>query len=63
MYTEQAKKLLNQILSEASNYQNSANVHLRLAELYLDYDKNLTQAQQIIQRLENLSGNFSEELN
>jgi len=63
MYTEQAKKLLNQILSEAPNYQNSANVHLRLAELYLDYDKNLTQAQQIIQRLENLSGNFSEELN
>lgn len=62
-YTEQAKQLLSIILSEAPNYQNSANVHLRLAELYLDYEKDLDEAQQIIQRLERQLGDFSEELN
>ena len=62
-YTDQARELLNLILSEAPNYQNSTNVHLRLAELYLDFDKDLVQAQKIVQRLENLSRNFSEELN
>ena len=62
-YTEQAKQLLSMILSEAPNYQNSANVHLRLAELYLDYEKDLDEAQQIIQRLERQLGDFSEELN
>ena len=62
-YTEQAKQLLSIILSEAPNYQNSANVHLRLAELYLDYEKDLDGAQQIIQLLELQTGNFSEELN
>tara|TARA_A100001011_G_scaffold399253_1_gene506992 strand:+ start:476 stop:2377 length:1902 start_codon:yes stop_codon:yes gene_type:complete len=62
-YTEQAKQLLSIILSEAPNYQNSANVHLRLAELYLDYEKDLDGAQQIIQLLELQPGNFSEELN
>lgn len=62
-YTEQAKELLNLILSEAPNYQNSTNVHLRLAELYLDFDKDLVQAQKIIQRLERLTENYSEELN
>jgi hypothetical protein len=62
-YTEQAKQLLNVILSEAPNYQNSASVHLRLAELYLDYEKDLDKARQIIQRLERQPGDFSEELN
>ena len=62
-YTEQARELLNLILSEAPNYQNSTNVHLRLAELYLDFDKDLVQAQKIIQRLERLTENYSEELN
>lgn len=62
-YTEQAKELLNLILSEAPNYQNSTNVHLRLAELYLDFDKDLVQAQKIIQRLERLTENYSEKLN
>ncbi len=62
-YTEQARDLLKLILSEAPNYQNSANVHLRLAELYLDFDKDLVQAQKIIQRLERLTENYSEELN
>ncbi len=62
-YTEQAKELLNVIRSEAPNYQHSANVHLRLAELYLDHDKDVQQAEQIIQHLERLPGNYSEELN
>ena len=62
-YTEQARELLNLILSEAPNYQNSTNVLLRLAELYLDFDKDLVQAQKIIQRLERLTENYSEELN
>ena len=62
-YTEQARELLNLILLEAPNYQNSANVLLRLAELYLDFDKDLVQAQKIIQRLERLAQNYSEELN
>lgn len=62
-YTEQARELLSLILSEAPNYQNSVNVHLRLAELYLDFDRDLVQAQKIIQRLERLTDNFSEELN
>ena len=62
-YTEQARELLNLILSEAPNYQNSTNVHLRLAELYLDFDKDLVQAQKIIQRLERLTENYSEKLN
>ena len=62
-YTEQARELLNLILSEAPNYQNSTNVLLRLAELYLDFDKDLVQAQKIIQRLERLAQNYSEELN
>lgn len=62
-YTEQAKQLLSTLLSEAPNYQNSANVHLRLAELYLDYEKDLDEAQQIIQRLQLQPGDFSEELN
>ena len=62
-YTEQARELLNLILSEAPNYQNSTNVYLRLAELYLDFDKDLVQAQKIIQRLERLTENYSEELN
>jgi hypothetical protein len=62
-YTEKAKQLLSIILLEAPNYQNSANVHLRLAELYLDYEKDLDEAQQIIQRLERQLGDFSEELN
>ena len=62
-YTEQARELLNLILSEAPNYQNSTNVLLRLAELYLDFDKDLVQAQKIIQRLESLTENYSEELN
>lgn len=62
-YTEQARELLNLILSEAPNYQNITNVHLRLAELYLDFDKDLVQAQEIIQRLEGLRENISEELN
>ena len=62
-YTDQARELLNLILSEAPNYQNSTNVHLRLAELYLDFDKDLVQAQKIIERLERLTENYSEELN
>ena len=62
-YTEQARELLNLILSEAPNYQNSTNVLLRLAELYLDFDKDLVQAQKIVQRLERLTENYSEELN
>lgn len=62
-YTEQARELLNLILSEAPNYQNSTNVYLRLAELYLDFDKDLVQAQKIIQRLESLTEDYSEELN
>ncbi len=62
-YTEQARELLSLILSEAPNYQNSVNVHLRLAELYLDFDRDLVQAQKIIQRLKRLTDNFSEELN
>ena len=62
-YTEQARELLNLILLEAPNYQNSTNVLLRLAELYLDFDKDLVQAQKIIQRLERLAQNYSEELN
>ena len=62
-YTDQARELLNLILSEAPNYQNSTNVLLRLAELYLDFDKDLVQAQKIVQRLERLTENYSEELN
>ena len=38
-------------------------MHLRLAELYLDYEKDLDKARQIIQRLERQPGDFSEELN
>ena len=62
-YTQNARRLLENLLLNGRTYRNIPNVYVQLAELYLDYERTPTKVKPLIDALESLPGDHDIQLN
>ena len=62
-YTQNARRLLENLLLNGRTYRNIPNVYVQLAELYLDYERTPTKVKPLIDALEFLPGDHDIQLN
>lgn len=62
-YTQNARRLLENLLLNGQAYRNIPNVYVQLAELYLDYERTPTKVKPLIDALESLPDDHDIQLN